>query len=328
MPVCPTWSVCGRQPAIVTAREQPTAPPEQPGELLDRGEALGRPGAAAAAHDDLRVGQRDAAACVGLGALDHVRDEVGVGQVGREALDGGRRGRGGVLRLDGVRGDGEELRRAVQACLLEQAPAPADAGDRRGIARRRRDAVGGQRQVGDGGGVRHRLGRALAPRRDDGRRGEPRDQLRDRPPPRLRRVRGEAVVLGDVRLRDPERPEPGRGIGPAPISDRLERLPGRLGVAARERRGLAREVVGRAAVVLDEDEDGGHHRTPIRSSSSTTAGAASAPRPSTSVWEPSSTGTTRRTFSTPCGTPLRRPGVERLLLRPQAARAPTGSAAG
>ena len=27
MPVCPTWSVCGRQPALVTAREQPTAPP-------------------------------------------------------------------------------------------------------------------------------------------------------------------------------------------------------------------------------------------------------------------------------------------------------------
>ena len=27
MPVWPTWSVCGRQPAMVTAREQPTAPP-------------------------------------------------------------------------------------------------------------------------------------------------------------------------------------------------------------------------------------------------------------------------------------------------------------
>ena len=30
VPVCPTWSVCGRQPAIVTAREQPTAPPSSP----------------------------------------------------------------------------------------------------------------------------------------------------------------------------------------------------------------------------------------------------------------------------------------------------------
>ena len=27
VPVCPTWSECGRQPALVTAREQPTAPP-------------------------------------------------------------------------------------------------------------------------------------------------------------------------------------------------------------------------------------------------------------------------------------------------------------
>src|SRR5258707_11505322 len=27
VPVCPTWSVCGRHPALVTAREQPTAPP-------------------------------------------------------------------------------------------------------------------------------------------------------------------------------------------------------------------------------------------------------------------------------------------------------------
>src|SRR5256885_7295444 len=27
VPVCPTWSVCDRQPRMVTAREQPTAPP-------------------------------------------------------------------------------------------------------------------------------------------------------------------------------------------------------------------------------------------------------------------------------------------------------------
>src|SRR3972149_6715354 len=30
VPVCPTWSVCGRQPAMVTAREQPTGPPSRP----------------------------------------------------------------------------------------------------------------------------------------------------------------------------------------------------------------------------------------------------------------------------------------------------------
>src|SRR6478735_7229729 len=30
VPVCPTWSVCGRQPALVTTREHPTAPPSSP----------------------------------------------------------------------------------------------------------------------------------------------------------------------------------------------------------------------------------------------------------------------------------------------------------
>ena len=64
-------------------------------------------------------------------------------------------------------------------------------------------------------------------------------------------------MLGDVRLRESERPEPRGGVGGSD-QDGLERLPGRLGVTARERGGLAREVVGRAAVVLDEDEDGGH----------------------------------------------------------------------
>ena len=74
-------------------------------------------------------------------------------------------------------------------------------------------------------------------------------------------------MLGDVRLRDAQRPEPGRGIARSGSDQhRLERRPGRLGVAARERRGLAREVVDRAAVgMLDEDEDAGHDRTPIRS---------------------------------------------------------------
>ena len=72
---------------------------------------------------------------------------------------------------------------------------------------------------------------------------EPRDQLRRSraPTPAARTRRGRrARRRAPSRLRAP-RARPRRR--PGPISDRLERLPGRLGVAARERRGLAREVV-------------------------------------------------------------------------------------
>ena len=96
---------------------------EQLRELLDRREPLGRAGPAAAAHDDLRVGQRHAAARVRLGTFDDARDEVGLGQLGRERLDLGRRRRRGGPRLDGVRSDGEQLRRT-------RAPGPPRAGSR------------------------------------------------------------------------------------------------------------------------------------------------------------------------------------------------------
>src|SRR5687768_1847119 len=65
---------------------------------------------------------------------------------------------------------------------------------------------------------------------------------------------------------------------------------------AGEGEGLKRELVGRAAVVLDEDEHA-HPATPISRMISTTRGAASGPVPSTSACLPWPGGTTRRSFS-------------------------------
>ena len=78
MPVWPTWSECGRQPALVTAREQPTAAPSSSASSSITAEALGRADAATAGDDDVGVGQRDAAAAGGTVSIDANR-AVGVG---------------------------------------------------------------------------------------------------------------------------------------------------------------------------------------------------------------------------------------------------------
>src|SRR5579864_7889710 len=64
VPVWPTWSVCGRQPALVTTREHP-----------DDREALRRADPAAAADDHLCVAQGNAAARF-LDSLDDLRRTV------------------------------------------------------------------------------------------------------------------------------------------------------------------------------------------------------------------------------------------------------------
>jgi hypothetical protein len=107
--------------------------------------------------------------------------------------------------------------------------------------------------------VGHRLGRALAAGRDHRRRGEPSEQLCQRPPPRLRRVCAEAVVDGEVGRRHPELAEPGRRRSRVRTDEHgLEGAAGRLGIAAGERQRLPRDVVRGAAGMLDEDENGRH----------------------------------------------------------------------
>ena len=107
---------------------------EQAGELLDRREALGRADAAAAGDDDLGVRERDAAGR----RRDRSRTRTtrsASASVGREALDRARRSRprppatacGATV---------SSARPRVQVGLLEQAPAPAHAGERDGVARR------------------------------------------------------------------------------------------------------------------------------------------------------------------------------------------------
>ena len=66
LPVWPTWSEWGRQPLLVTTREQPTAPPSRPASSSSDGEAVGRAHAPPAAHHDRGAGQADAGGGRGL----------------------------------------------------------------------------------------------------------------------------------------------------------------------------------------------------------------------------------------------------------------------
>ena len=79
MPVWPTWSVCGRQPAIVTAREQPTTPPSRPASSSSGAKPSAEPTprpplttTGASASDSPPVDVVD--------ALDHAHDQVLVAQ--------------------------------------------------------------------------------------------------------------------------------------------------------------------------------------------------------------------------------------------------------
>ena len=80
MPVWPICSECGRQPAVVTTRDTPTAPPSSSGEVLEHREALGASDAATAADDDPGIRQRHLVACRRDPAGD-ANPQVGVSQV-------------------------------------------------------------------------------------------------------------------------------------------------------------------------------------------------------------------------------------------------------
>ena len=109
---------------------------EQRGQLLEDGEALRAADAAAAADDDARVVERRRAA-VGLLATRDLDARSLAVERRREVSTPACAGR---LRGDGVRRDREQLRRAGEPRLLEQAAAPAlprELSGRRRRARRR-----------------------------------------------------------------------------------------------------------------------------------------------------------------------------------------------
>ena len=198
VPVWPTWSVCGRQPAIVTAREQPTAPPSRPASSSIGAKPSARADAAAAGDDDLRLGERDAAAG-GRDALATRTTRSAVVEVGREALDA-RPPPAAVVGRDGVRlrpsaARGAQWRRASSSRLPPQRTRVTRAG-RRGSRR-----CSSRRAAG-----RARRPRARAPRCP---RSVPAATIAVGAEPRRRarrprcasargRVRVERLVLGDV----------------------------------------------------------------------------------------------------------------------------------
>ncbi len=128
VPVWPTCWACGRQPAEVTTRETPTVPPSSAASSSSCGETLGAPDAAAATDHDTRVGQRDRP-LLGRDVRGDPDAKVAVGQVRGERLDRGRRAGAGGGRRERMRRDRQQADRTVEPSLLEQAPAPALAGD-------------------------------------------------------------------------------------------------------------------------------------------------------------------------------------------------------
>ena len=133
---------------------------QQPGQLLEDPEAVRRADAAAAADHDLGLGQRHAGGRPRPRARRPARP-------GRRRRAPGRRSRPPASRrprppAQRVRRDRQQRQRRVDARLLEQAAAPADAGDRVAVDG---GAVGRERQVAPGGQVRQHLVASVRSRR-------------------------------------------------------------------------------------------------------------------------------------------------------------------
>ena len=189
----------------------------------------------------------------------------------------------------------QQLGAAVQARLLEQAAAPAHPRHRHRVAGLGRRAVGGERKIAHRRDVRHHLVAALGAGSQHRRRGDTRRQLRDRACQRRRRVRGEHLVLGDMRGADAVRAQPRRGLRRTrPGQHRVHLAAGGEPLCQRDR--LQRYLVCGPVGVLDVDQ---HQTSPASRSTATTAGAADAPSPSICVCLPCPAGRRRRTFSTP-----------------------------
>ena len=144
MPVWPTWSVCGRQPALVTTREQPTAPPSSPASSSMIAKPSAEPTPRPPRDDDLGLGQRDA----GGRRLRHARRPAPAcprAPAGRNVSHRrARRPRAAATAWGATVSSAASpcSRRSSRGCRPS-----ALAGDLSGSPPVDRDAVGGQRQV-------------------------------------------------------------------------------------------------------------------------------------------------------------------------------------
>ena len=266
LPVWPTWSECGRQPLLVTTREQPTAPPSRLGQLLDRGEALLRADAPAAADDDRGAGRgccrpRRPARARRCGCGRRRRPSVGRElarrrAVGRRPVGLRRRRRRAALRIRSLTGASRVDRssRLPPHRAPDQLPRTVGHGDRgTTLAANGTSAIAADvgehlvAAVGAGGDDRGR--RSPRPRADGAR----------RPRPRARSRSSSGWRDGQIRVaprRRPRRPGRRRRADDHRLDGR--RRAGRSrGRAERLERGLR----GHAPVVLDQHEHRPAHRS-------------------------------------------------------------------
>ena len=301
MPVWPTWSECGRQPALVTAREQPTAPPSSAASSSITAKPSAEPTPRPPETTTSRVGQRDARA--------GRRDALGDARTRGRAPSAGRHGRDLDVRdrlgarpraAATVSSSGEPWTRASSSRLPPQRI--ADHGRRRRRARPRRSSPrSAGRAAAD---VREHLVAAVGARAraTADRRARRADQLDERLRPR-RRGAYERAVRRSATARDRSPPS-----------------------AARERERLQRELVGRRPRSAHEraSDDPDLLRAPRPPRAPRPAPLAEHLRPAC----PPSGGSTQPDHLEPRLGPRRCRRVERLALGAQPSRAPTGSAAG
>src|SRR4029450_10425006 len=163
-PVCPTWSVWGRHPRLVTTREHPTTPPRSSASSSSGPNPSGPPTPRPPPTTTRASGSEIVPRAPLVSA--HLHSEVGVLEFRRELLDGPAAGREPFLGPDGVGGDRQQPDLPVQTGILEEAAAPSEPRDqvwRARLARLHVGAVGGHRGGRAGAEVGHDLGAPVGP---------------------------------------------------------------------------------------------------------------------------------------------------------------------
>src|SRR6185295_12000713 len=157
-PVWPIWSECGRQPALVTTREPPTAAPSSSASSSRSAKPSPLPTPRPPPTTTLAS-----------------PNEI------RPRLDGGRRAAVALPDGNSIRSDREQFRWGVQPAVLEQAAGPPLAGQAVAVLRRLdAQAVGGHRQAQPGRDPGEQLIPPLRARADDRRRSARLHDLGDR----------------------------------------------------------------------------------------------------------------------------------------------------
>src|SRR6266851_3215059 len=195
VPVWPTWSEWGRQPALVTTREQPTAPPSRPASSSMMANPSFEPTPRPPLTTTFASARETPPPFVLTRSATH--DELLVLQLGCEFLHL-RLGRCG-LDDHGMRRHGDQRTRAMHACLFEQAAAPPLAGQRHRIPRCHRNAVGRQRESHARGNACHHVVATVGTRCEDRDCAQAIRELSEDRSPCVGCKRIELVVHGDMR---------------------------------------------------------------------------------------------------------------------------------